>query len=192
MKMIQKTTISERLNHWGLAISFFVLALTGLGFEFKSLGWLSTVFGGKALSSDIHKWSGVVFGLSILFSVSSYLGEALSFGPEDMEWIRLRGGYLGVRGNVPPQGKLNAGQKLYYLTVLLFGLLILVSGFIIWLAGGSRGWMQIAHFLHNLSFVVLVTACPSSYLSCDGSEPRHFQDNDPRLGSRRMGEEALR
>lgn len=175
MKMIQKTTVAERFNHWVLAMSFFVLALTGLGFEFRSLGWLNTIFGGKPLSSDIHKWFGAAFGLSLLFSVRSYLGEALSFGPEDFEWIRLRGGYLGIRKDVPPQGKLNAGQKLYYLMVLLFGLLIFVSGLIIWLAGGSRGWMQIAHLLHNLSFVVLLTAVPLHIYLATAANPGTFR-----------------
>jgi formate dehydrogenase subunit gamma len=175
MKMIQKTTMPERLNHWVLAASFFVLAVTGLGFEYRSLGWLSTVFGGKASSSDIHKWSGMVFGLSILASVFSYLKEALSFGPEDRDWLRLRGGYLGGHEEVPPQGKINTGQKLYYLTVLVFGLLLLASGLVIWLAGGSRGWMQIGHLIHNLSFVVLVTAVPLHIYLATAANPGTFR-----------------
>lgn len=175
MKTIQKTTLAERLNHWALAVSFFVLALTGLGFEYRSLGWLNTVFGGKALSSGIHKWSGIVFGLAIILSMTSYLREALSFGPDDVEWIRLRGGYIGASRDVPPQGKINTGQKLYYMTVLVFGLLLLASGLIIWLAGGARAWMQAAHFLHNLSFVVLVTAVPLHIYLATAANPGTFR-----------------
>ncbi len=33
-KMIKKATAFEIVNHWALAVSFFVLAITGFGFLF--------------------------------------------------------------------------------------------------------------------------------------------------------------
>lgn len=174
MKMVKRTTFAERVNHWVLAISFFVLLLTGLGFLFHSLSWLNTIFGGAHLASAIHKWGGAVFGLSVLYSAMNYLTDAVSFGPEDSAWIGSFGGYLSD-AKVPEQGRLNAGQKLFYLTVFVFGLLISFSGLVLWLLKGERVWMQVGHLLHNLAFIVLVTAVPLHVYLGTAANPGTFR-----------------
>ncbi|MEJ2192871.1 MAG: formate dehydrogenase subunit gamma [Nitrospirota bacterium] len=174
-KMVEKASVGERYNHWILVLSFFVLALTGFGFIFNDLNWLDTVFAGNHIASGIHKWAGVVFILSLLFSLASYLGESLTWGPEDSQWMRLRGGYFSSEAEVPPQGKLNAGQKLFYLTVLFFGVVMAASGFILWLMGGDRTWMQIGHFFHNLAFLVFVVAIPVHIYLATAANPGTFR-----------------
>lgn len=160
MKMVEKATLGERINHWALAVSFFVLFFTGFGFAFRSFGIFLDFFGGPHLAATIHEWFGVVFIFSVLFTIGSYLSEAMSFGPEDSEWIRLRGGYLEHGQEIPPQGRMNFGQKMFYLLVLGGGLLIGLSGFMIWLGTGGRGGMIFAHFLHNVIFFFMVVAVP--------------------------------
>jgi formate dehydrogenase subunit gamma len=91
--------------------------------------------------------------------MKSYLAEALSFSQEDWKWIKLMGGYFSKR-EIPPQGRMNAGPKLFYRTVLIFGVTISVSGFIMYFSPTSRTWMQIGHFLHNLASVVLISTFP--------------------------------
>lgn len=157
---IQKTTTWERFNHWILALSFFVLFLNGIGFLYKSLNWINVTLGSCQLASDIHKWAGVVFTVSLLLSMSSYFRESFSFSPEDRKWLSTFGGIFSKTGEPLPQGKLNAGQKLFYLTVLIFGFAIAVSGYILLYFPVSRELILFAHFTHNLSVVIFMILVP--------------------------------
>ncbi len=159
MKTVQKSTPCERCNHLILLVSFFILMITGLGLLFNSLSWMSRIFFGTQLASEIHKWSGVVFSASLLLTIGSYLGEALSWSKEDSEWLSGLGGYISKK-KMPEQGKLNAGQKVFYLTLLVSGIVIAFSGFIIWLSA-SQGAMRFGFLLHNIANVVLVTIIPA-------------------------------
>jgi len=174
MQMIVKATKAERFNHWILMLSFFFLLLTGLGFTFRSLSWVNTVFGGVHLASSIHKWGGVVFGLSLLFSIKTYLAESLNFSSEDWGWFKVMGGYFSDV-EVPPQGRLNAGQKLFYLCILLFGTIITASGLIIWLFPFSRAWILAGHLLHNISVVVFAFAVPLHVYLTTAANPGTFR-----------------
>ncbi len=175
MKMVEKSTFSERVNHWVLMLSFFVLLLTGFGFAFKTpLGWINVMFGGVHFASFIHKWVGLVFLVSVLYTVTSYLGEALKFGPEDSDWIKKRGGYLRHE-ELMPQGRLNFGQKLFYLLVLLGGLVVAFSGLLIWLLGGAREWVMVGHILHNLAFLAFVIAVPIHIYLATAANPGTFR-----------------
>ena len=110
----------------------------------------------------VHNWLGVVFSLSLFATLFNYLGEALTYDADDWAWIKMGGGYL-TKGPVktPPMGKLNPGQKLYYLVVLIAGLGIAASGFVIWLVPGARTLTLASHLVHNLSFILFVVAVPA-------------------------------
>lgn len=170
-KMVIKATLAERVNHWLLAASFFVVAVTGIGFAFHGLNWLNTLFGGNAAASIVHKAAGVVFLASLLVTVLSYLGESVTFGPEDAAWLRLRGGYLDPRAKLPPQGRLNLGQKLFYLLVLAGGILISATGFVLWLESGGRAGMIYGHFLHYAFFLLLAVTVPAHVYLTTAANP---------------------
>jgi len=89
--------------------------------------------------------------------------ESYSFGGDDIGWIFKAGGYFSKRAAVPPQDRLNAGQKLFYLIILLLGTAIAVSGFIIWFRPAGvdiRKWVLLSHLVHNIGFVLMVTIIP--------------------------------
>ncbi|KPK01579.1 MAG: hypothetical protein AMK71_05050, partial [Nitrospira bacterium SG8_35_4] len=117
-KMIQKTTAFERFVHLLMAISGLTLLLTGFGFLYqKELGWLNTIFGGIHLAKEIHNWGGIVFIISLVFSLGTWLPECLKWSAEDSKWLGMLGGYLSRDSEPPPQGKINAGQKLAGLAI---------------------------------------------------------------------------
>ncbi len=174
MKMVQKSTTGERINHWVMMCSVLVLLLTGLGFTFRSLNWLNTIFGGNPLASQIHKWGGILFGLSLLYSAGSYLGCALQFGAEDRAWIRMGGGYFS-NVEIPPQDRLNAGQKIFYLLVFTGGIVMLGTGLILWLNNGSTIWIQVAHLLHNLAFLIFTVLIPLHIYLATAANPGTFR-----------------
>jgi formate dehydrogenase subunit gamma len=160
-EMVRKATTEEIVNHWIMAVSCLILIITGYGFLFK-LEQIYALFGSNAAMKIVHNWAGVVFIVSLLATMVNYLGEALSYDSDDWQWLIMGGGYLSRHpAAAPPMGKLNTGQKLYYLVILLAGIVIAASGFAIWLVQGSRMLTLISHFVHNLAFILFVVAVPA-------------------------------
>lgn len=160
--MVRKAGAFEILNHWVLAMSFFVLTVSGFGFLFH-LEQLNSIFGSYNQMKDIHNWLGVVFSVSLFFTIFYYLIESLSISGDDIGWILKGGGYFSKKAQVPPQGKINTGQKLYYLFVLVTGIAISASGLVIWLrpaAADLNKWILLSHLVHNISFDLMVIAIP--------------------------------
>ena len=160
-QMIRKATTAEIVNHWVLAVSCILLIITGYGFLFKIEG-LYALFGSNATMKVVHNWTGAIFTVSMMGTLFNYLGEALDLGKDDWAWIKMGGGYLSKKaGPVPPMGKINTGQKFYYLAILVAGAGIAVSGFAIWLLPGARIIILTSHLIHNLAFVLFVVAVPA-------------------------------
>jgi formate dehydrogenase subunit gamma len=158
--MIKKAGTFEILNHWTAAISFLILAVSGFGFLYH-LEQLNIVFGSFHQMKTIHNYAGIVFAVSLLITAFHYLPEALKFSSEDIAWFLKGGGYFSKSPKVPPQGKLNAGQKAFYLLLLVTGILLTVSGFVMWLLPGVVTWVLLSHLLHNITFVLLLIVVPS-------------------------------
>lgn len=158
-EMVRKSSVDEVLNHWILAGSCILLIITGFAFLFhmESVG---AVFGGFDTMKSVHNWGGVVFSVSLLYSMRHYLGDALHYDADDRQWFKVAGGYLSHKVKVPPMGKYNPGQKLYYLVILLAGIAIALSGFAIWLMKDNGSIMLLAHLVHNVAFVVFVIVVP--------------------------------
>ncbi len=160
-KLVTKATPAEIVNHWVLAGSCILLIITGYGFVFKIEG-IYAVFGSNAAMKLVHNWSGVVFTVSLAGTLFNYLAESLDLSKDDWDWLRMGGGYLSKKAvAVPPMGKINTGQKLYYLAILVGGIGIAGSGFAIWFVPGSQTLTQVSHLVHNLAFVLFVVAVPA-------------------------------
>jgi formate dehydrogenase subunit gamma len=121
----------ERFGHWLLALSFIILALTGLNVLYGRYVLLPVI--GKeafAFLSQIGKW------LHNYVAFAFMAGLALTFvvwirhnfpGWRDLVWLAKGGGLL-VRGSHPPAWKFNAGQKILFWLVMLGGLSLSLSG----------------------------------------------------------------
>lgn len=160
-EMVKKASTEEIINHWILAGSCILLIITGYAFLFQ-LKQVGAIFGGFNAMKVVHNWSGVVFVASLFATLFNYLGEALTYDADDWAWIKMGGGYLS-KGHVqaPPMGKLNTGQKFYYLLILFAGVAIAASGFAIWLVQGNRTLTLASHLVHNLAFILFVVAVPA-------------------------------
>ncbi len=160
-EMVRKANTEEIVNHWILAISCLVLIVSGYGFLFQLKG-VYALFGGNYAMKLIHNWVGLVFTVSLFATMFNYLREALTYDADDWAWIKMGGGYLSKRAvKAPPMGKLNTGQKFYYLMVLLAGIMIAASGLSIWFVQGNRSLTQVCHLVHNLAFIMFVVAVPA-------------------------------
>ena len=63
---IQRYTAGERVNHWVVAISFVLLALSGLAFFHPSFFFMTNLFGGGPWTRILHPYIGVVMAVGFL------------------------------------------------------------------------------------------------------------------------------
>ena len=173
-EMVRKSSVDEILNHWILAGSCILLMITGFTFLFQ-LEAVSSVFGGINTMKEVHNWGGVVFCVSLLYSMRHYLKDALEYDADDVQWFKVAGGYLSHKVTVPPMGKYNPGQKLYYLAIVVAGIAIALSGFGIWLMKDNTTVMLLSHLIHNIAFVIFVLAVPVHIYLGTLANPGTFQ-----------------
>ena len=105
----------------------------------------------------VHNFTGLFFILALVFTIRMWWREAGIFSmPEDLEWMMCAGGYLWHVDKVPEVGKYNPGQKMFFLAVALFGVLMVATGLVMWfplsLPVELVRWM---YPLHALGFVVI-------------------------------------
>ena len=130
--LIVRYTANERTNHWITAISFVMLALSGLALFHPSMFWLTALFGGGQWTRILHPFVGLVMFVSFLilavrFWHHNYLDR------DDVQWLRQIDDVLANREeNLPEIGRYNAGQKLLFFTMVGCLFLLLCSGVVIW------------------------------------------------------------
>jgi formate dehydrogenase subunit gamma len=130
--LIVRYTANERTNHWITAITFVLLALSGLALFHPSMFWLTALFGGGQWTRILHPFVGVVmfvsfFILAVRFWHHNYLDR------DDVQWLKQIDDVLANREEKLPEiGRYNAGQKLLFFTMVLCLLLLLCSGGVIW------------------------------------------------------------
>ncbi|HDP23896.1 MAG TPA: formate dehydrogenase subunit gamma [Deltaproteobacteria bacterium] len=129
--MVYVTTAEERIIHWLLAGSCLFALITGLGLMFHSWYIIPTMLGGYYATKWMHIFSGVVFALSLI-AASAIWWKEVKFVPDDAKWIMQAGGYLWDTKDLPPCGMYNAGQKLFFWFVFVFGIIIVATGIIMW------------------------------------------------------------
>lgn len=163
-RLIERFTPFERLAHWTTAISFVLLAITGVTMLFGKYVLLPvfglTLFGWLAFAcKNIHNFVGPVFcgGIVVLFIlfVKHNLPAAL-----DLKWLLKLGGMFG--GAHVSSGRFNGGEKVWFWGgVVLLGLVMSGSGFVLdMLVPGldyTRANMQIASVIHIVGAVLLVS-----------------------------------
>jgi formate dehydrogenase subunit gamma len=159
-KFIKKVSILEIFNHWVLALTFFILVITGVGILYR-VSSIILFFGGHEVMIMVHEWVGAAFGISLLFTAFSYLEESLHFNSDDMKWLKVFGGYFSKNVKVPPQGRLTATQKVFYLFILISGIVMTVSGLLLGQNKESaEQWVAIAYKVHKITSYTMIVLVP--------------------------------
>jgi formate dehydrogenase subunit gamma len=144
-----------------LATSYLVLLLTGLTLLVPFLSGLAA--GG--LLRQLHYLGAVLFmAVPVVYllvdrpAVKELLWDSFQYDRDDWRWLKCAYRYfMGHCEVMPPQGRLNAGQKLHHAGVVIFSASIVVSGLVMWFGKGSLGatGLAIAATIHNLSMLIL-------------------------------------
>jgi formate dehydrogenase subunit gamma len=164
-RQFERFTPFERAAHWANAITFSVLALSGLVMAFGKFillpvigaslfGWLTYAL------KTAHNFAGPVFAVSLLVVIATFVKDNF---PQrgDVDWLLKGGGMFG--GKDVPSHRFNAGEKgLFWAGVFLLGLTVVASGlFLDHLVPGfvfTRGEMQVAHMVHAAGAILMMTA----------------------------------
>lgn len=157
---LDRFTYAERVVHWVVGLTFVFLLFTGLAFSYPSLYWITSLVGGGAAARVLHPWIGVVFSIGLVFMFVIWLRD-MFFTKADVEWMgAIRHYARHERDQVPPAGKYNGGQKVFFWVQSLLGVVFLVTGLPLWFPEGflgiaafGRGFsttMRLFHFLATL------------------------------------------
>ena len=156
---------NQRIVHAVLASSFLLLLLTGFFVLWGPLSPLAT--GGTA--GLIHRIAAVGFmAVPIMYWFADRAGakelliESFKYDRDDIEWLKHMYRYaMGHATEMPPQGRLNAGQKLHHAAVVVVATVIVASGLALWLLKSDLGpsglaWMAVIHDLCMLALTLLL------------------------------------
>jgi len=152
----ERYNTAERVCHWLVAVSFFLLVITGLGLFDKAFLRYFDVLGGGSKALAFHKAIGVIFLVSSVILFLKHWRETTHFDADDAGWLKCMGGYLSKDRDTPPMGKFNTGQKIFG-NFVFFGTLGLgITGLIAWdplLL--NREIVRWCMFFHSLLFVMM-------------------------------------
>lgn len=175
-RLIQRFSPWDRLVHWSTAISFMILAVTGLitlfgkyvllpVFGYTLFSWLAI------LSKNLHNFVGPLFAVCTLLIFFTFVKDNAPRA-YDWLWVRKAGGLLS--GEHVPSGRFNAGEKVWFwFGVTLLGIVLSVTGFILDFSnfGQGRLLMQQANVIHAISAVLFVAmALAHIYIGTIGTE----------------------
>ena len=174
-KTITRWSAFERVMHWYVAISFIVLAITGLSLIFGRTV-LIPVLGKEGfaawaqLAKPIHDYLSLPFAAGLLIMLLMWIGKN-GFKSYDIEWLKKAGGAIG--GGHPPAGFFNAGEKVWFWLLFISGIAMTVSGFYLLFPNLDtvRETMQFWHVIHASSGLFLIAvALGHMYIGSIGTE----------------------
>lgn len=160
-RQIQRFSTLERMAHWSMAVSFVILAVTGLTllfgkyvllpvFGYTLFSWLAVI--GK----NVHNFVGPLFLLSIVVSFFIFVKDNM-WKKEDADWIAKAGGLLS--GEHVPSWRFNFGEKfMFWFGVVFLGLTVSGSGLIMDFPnfGQVRDTMQTVNIIHSVGALLFV------------------------------------
>jgi formate dehydrogenase subunit gamma len=173
-RMIRRFSTADRYAHWLMAITWVVLAITGLIMSLGKpvllpvIGY--TLFSWLAiLSKNLHNFAGPILIVAVPWMFVQYVRDN-GIGVEDFKWFLNIFGYF--RGHEYPSARFNAGEKLvFWLVLVIFTTILVVTGLILNFPnfGQTRATMQTANLIHmTTSYLAIALAAVHIYLGTLG------------------------
>jgi len=131
-EMIPRYSFAERMNHWIGALAYIYLLSTGLAFWSPYLYWLAAVVGGGPVARSWHPWVGLIFAASVFWTFKEWRRD-MQMDESDRAWAKAIPHYIQNEDDkLPPVGRFNYGQKLFFWGIFYGVILLLVSGIALW------------------------------------------------------------
>ena len=129
---IVRYTLSERVQHWLGALTYIYCLITGLAFWSPYMYWLAAIVGGGPTARFWHPWFGLAFAVSVGWMYKIWRGD-LATTDADRRWWKAIDHYVeNDDEKLPPVGRFNFGQKLFFWLMFFGVILLLISGLGLW------------------------------------------------------------
>ena len=195
--------IGQRINHAVLATSFLLLLVTGIILLWPAVAnWAA---GGS--SRWLHRVGAILFmAVPLLYLIvdraaaKELLWDSFHYDRDDIEWLKHSYRYfMGHAKEMPPQGRLNAGQKLHHAAIVVFSAVIVASGIVLWVGKGSLGGdgLALAAMVHDVAMLVLTVLLVGHlyftfiYSALSGMTTGYVPEEEARLEHAKWVEEVL-
>ncbi|WP_313703968.1 formate dehydrogenase subunit gamma [Massilia sp.] len=162
-RKLQRFSRWDRQVHWATAISFILLAITGLIITFGKkilLPWMGHNFFSWVawISKYVHNFIGPLFILCSILMFITFLRRNF-YNRNDLEWVKQGGGLVSHKH--VPAGYFNAGEKSWFwFGVTLLGLVMSITGLVLNFVnfGQTRYVLQVANYLHIIGATLYIAA----------------------------------
>jgi len=157
--LVRRYSLFERIIHWVVAVTFVYLMLSGLALFWPPFFWLAQVLGGPTLVRMMHPIVGIAFIVALLVMLAMWAKDMV-LDRLDIEWLKAAPKYAtGQEEGVPESGRFNAGQKLLFYLQIIAGVLLLLSGVVLWFPMQfSAGLRQVSFIVHDLFAIIAIGA----------------------------------
>lgn len=164
----------ERVLHWFTAITFIIMAITGLSLLFGRAVLIPLLghegFAVWATAAKVlHNWIGPFFTAGVLLIIVSWIKDNIP-NRTDLEWFKKGGGMVGGHASA---GRMNGGEKVWFWFIATFGVAVCVTGLILDFPNfaQSRGVMQVSNLIHAVvSIAWIALAFGHIYIGTAGTE----------------------
>lgn len=166
----------ERFAHWLTAVSFIVLALTGLNIVLGRYVLMPLIGEGafgvvSQFGKFAHNYIAWAFMLGLVLILLLWIKDNIP-SRGDVHWIRQAGGFFG-HGNNPAARRFNAGQKMIFWAVIVGGAALSFSGVMLlfpYLNSGPNAW-QLIQVVHGAASAIMIAVVLAHiYLGSVGME----------------------
>ncbi len=152
---ILRYTLSERVHHWVGSLFYVYCLITGLAFWSPYMYWLAAIVGGGPTARFWHPWFGLAFTVSMFWMYRMW-DRDMQITEVDRRWSKAMEHYVKNEDEkLPPVGRFNYGQKLFFWLMFYGIILLLISGVGLWFVE-SIPWSL--RWLRYLSVTVHVIA----------------------------------
>jgi formate dehydrogenase subunit gamma len=154
---LTRFSVSERFNHWIVALSFLYAALTGLSLWSPRLYWLASIFGGGVTIRAWHPLGGLIFVVVFVWMFTSWK-QQMHLDSDDRRWLRLVHRYASHDYHALPEaGRFNGGQKSLFWLQSVNAILLLISGIVLWWPESMpRALREASILIHPIAAVLAI------------------------------------
>jgi formate dehydrogenase subunit gamma len=170
--------VYTRVLHWSVAIFFLLALLSGMALYNPWLFRLLTpLFGGGPTTRVLHPWFSLGFVACFAVQFLNWL-QPMTWNADDRRWIRRLKEYVTNAEKLEPEhvGFFNAGQKLYFWSIVVSAIVFLVSGLPMWFPSTfGRLTVAVGYVLHDLAALVMIGGLIVHLYQATAAQPGTFK-----------------
>ncbi len=155
--VVVRHSLYVRVTHWCVALFFILAFLSGAALFSPRFYFLANIFGGGYSARQLHPWFSLLFSLG-LFCLFLRWSSRMQWEAADSNWLKNFKRYMRYE-EIPDVGKFNGGQKFFFWAACLGGLVLLLTGVVMWFPTSFPLWIRyLSYPLHELLFILFALA----------------------------------